>query len=65
MREKEDEKVEKYLVSERFEKCEDVTKVLLVVMRTLGSVPMNVKNNLKVIDVEISVKMTWQTLHLI
>ena len=34
-----------------------MTKVILVVMRTLGSVPMNVKNNLKVIDVETSVKM--------
>ena len=31
--------------------------MILVVMRTLGSVPMNVKNNLKIIDVEISVKM--------
>ena len=32
-------------------------KVIPVVMGALGSVPMNLKNKLKVIDVEISVKL--------
>ena len=32
-------------------------KVIPVVMGALGSVPMNFKNKLKVIDVEISVKL--------
>ena len=34
-----------------------MAKVIPVVMRALGSVPMNLKNKLKVIDVEISVKL--------
>ena len=33
------------------------TKLIAVVMGALGSAPMNLKNNLEVIDVEISVKM--------
>ena len=33
------------------------TKVIAVAMGALGSVPRNLKNNLKVINVEISVKM--------
>ena len=32
-------------------------KVIPVVMGALGSVPMNLKNKLKVIDVEISLKL--------
>ena len=35
--------------------------MILVVMGALGSVPkMNLKNNLKVIDVKISVEMIWK-----
>ena len=33
------------------------TEVILVVMGALGSVPMNLENNLKAIDAKISVKM--------
>ena len=33
------------------------TEVILVVMGALGSVPMNLENNLKVIDAKISVKV--------
>lgn len=61
VREKEDEKVDKYedLVREVREMWDVRTKVILKVMGALGSVPMNVENKLKVkvIDVEISVKM--------
>ena len=33
------------------------TKVIMGVMETLGSVPMNLKNNLNIINMEISVEM--------
>ena len=59
VREKEDKKVEKYQdLAREVQKMWDVkTKLILVVMGALGSVPMNLKNKLKVIDVEISVEM--------
>ena len=33
------------------------TKVIMGVMETLGSVPMNLKNNLNIINMEISVEV--------
>ena len=55
VREKEDGKVEKYqdLAREVRKMWDARTKVIPVVMGALGSVPMNLKNNLKVIDVEL------------
>ena len=57
MRKVEDEKVEKYpdLAREVRKIWGARTNVLSVVVGALGSAPMNLKNNLKVIDVEISV----------
>ena len=46
------------ILREKLEKMWDIkAKVIPVVMGALGSVPMNLKNKLKVIDVEISVKL--------
>ena len=57
--ENEDKKVEKYqdLAREIRTMWNVRTEVILVVMGALGSVPMNLENNLKVIDAKISVKM--------
>ena len=47
------------ILREKFEKCGiDVeAKVIPVVMGALGSVPMNLKKKIEVIDVEIPVKL--------
>ena len=57
--ENEDKKVEKYqdLAREIRTMWDLRTEVILVVMGALGSVPMNLENNLKVIDAKISVKV--------
>ena len=57
--ETEDKKVEKYqdLAREIRTMWQVRTEVILVVMGALGSVPMNLENNLKVIDAKISVKV--------
>ena len=58
--ETEDKKVEKYQdLAREIGTMWDVRtgQVIQVVMGALGSVPMNLENNLKVIDAKISVKM--------
>ena len=57
--ENEDKKVEKYqdLAREVRTMWDVRTEVILVVVGALGSLPMNLENNLKVIDAKISVKM--------
>ena len=57
--ENEDKKGEKYqdLAREIRTMWDLRTEVILVVMGALGSVPMNLENNLKVIDAKISVKV--------
>ena len=58
-REKEDEKIEKYQdLSREVQRMWGVrSKVIPVVVGTLGSVPLRLKDNLKVIDVGISVEL--------
>ena len=57
--ENEDKKVEKYqdLAREVRTMWDVRTEVILVVVGAIGSLPMNLENNLKVIDAKISVKM--------
>ena len=57
--ENEDKKVEKYqdLAREVRTMWDVRTEVILVIVGALGSLPMNLENNLKVIDAKISVKM--------
>ena len=62
VREKEEEKIEKYqdLTKEVRRMWGVRSKVILVVVGVLGSVPLRLKDNLKVIDVGISIELIQQ-----
>ena len=58
VREKEDEKIEKYQDLARVRRMWGVrSKVIPVLVGALGSVPLRLKDNLKVIDVGISIEL--------